>query len=441
MGAIFGDWTHRRSDAGGSRSLPAEVGRARLRVAWTWEAPNGARIDQVRTMGDFVVVAAMGSLEAPGWDHTTVFVLDGGKGKVLARRTLPDPVPVASLVLEGHAVHAIATTPGEPVFIYSLSMPDLRARMRRPVALEFAAQTDVLDAWALPGGGLWLELETGEGSRESTVDVDVRSARRLGYVAVCDPERACRALWMTVPGDGTIARDACESERGLFVPGDARLYKLDPTQTAATSPGTDGHEADEKSARPVGAIWACADVQSFACRTHAVARDGSVYAVHLGSANEKDLFAQVVAVDRATGVERYKTPIATIPGASGGELARLAFVGGKIAFQTLSEGGVPRSDVLLAERADAVAPVLVGARRRFVLDAALGDTLLAHATKANGRVVVALFSLASGKKLWGLRATMDASIETPDVGAGPLVYAGAGHILVKGEGRLVAIAV
>src|SRR5580692_7216548 len=115
-GAIFGDWTHRRGDAGGSRSLPADLERAKLRVVWSWEAPGSARIDQVRTMGGIIFVATMGTGEVPGWEHATLYAIDGAGGKVCARRTLPDPSPVAALAVQSHLVHAVSTRPDEPVY-------------------------------------------------------------------------------------------------------------------------------------------------------------------------------------------------------------------------------------------------------------------------------------------------------------------------------------
>src|SRR5205085_1297805 len=71
-----------------------------------------------------------------------------------------DPVPVAALVIEGGVVHAIATRKGEPIFWYALQAVDLLPRHRRLVHIDRDPRhEDVLDAWASPGGGLWLELE------------------------------------------------------------------------------------------------------------------------------------------------------------------------------------------------------------------------------------------------------------------------------------------
>jgi hypothetical protein len=414
-GAIFGDWTHRRGDAGGARSLAADLGSAKLRVAWTWDPPGGARIDQVRTSGDCVFVAAMATKGgAPGWDHATAYAIDAASGRVVARRELPDPVPVASLGVEGRLLTVIATRADELVHGYALSIPDLHPVARYSIALGEARRADVLDAWTLSGGGLWLELDEGETS----------------YASVADPSGASRVSARSVlrVGGAASARDACESERALFVPAgkdapDATvLFKLEPEEAARARP------------------WVKTDTLGAPCRAHALGREALVYAA-LAIETEEELCAEVIAVDRTTCVERWRTPASTFAGSFPGELARLAFVNGEVAMQCLSADGSPCSDLLLAGPSGSLEPVLLGAKRRFILDAALGGDLLAHDSKPDGRVVVAVFSAEGKAGLLGRRAKMHASIETPDVGSAPSVYAGAGKVLVKGERRLVAIRV
>ena len=56
-------------------------------------------------------------------------------------------------------------------------------------------------------------------------------------------------------------------------------------------------------------------------------------------------------------------------------------------------------------------------------------------------MLVAGFSAEGHGGILGRRVRMEFSVETPDVGGAPAVYAGAGKILVKGARRLVAIAV
>ena len=54
--------------------------------------------------------------KAPRWEHAVVYVLDARTGIEIARRVLPDPVPVGAMVVEDGVVHVISTRKGEPVF-------------------------------------------------------------------------------------------------------------------------------------------------------------------------------------------------------------------------------------------------------------------------------------------------------------------------------------
>jgi hypothetical protein len=164
-----------------------------------------------------------------------------------------------------------------------------------------------------------------------------------------------------------------------------------------------------------------------------------VYAAAFGDAG-RGIFAEVLALDRTTGVERWKTLVARFPSAGPGAATRLAHLNGEIVMQRLAADGLPCTDLLFAGPRGSFDTATLGTGRRFVLDASLGGSLLAHRSRADGRVLVAGFS-AEGRSLLGRRARMDFSIETPDVGGAPAVYAGAGKILVKGAKRLVAIAV
>ncbi|MBV9949294.1 MAG: hypothetical protein JOZ69_20765, partial [Myxococcales bacterium] len=135
---ILGDWTHRRGDPGGARAVPAEFDKPRPSIAWTWRPEHGGRVDQVRVVGQSVVVATMMPRDpnAPGWEHAVIYALDIRTGAELARRPLADPVPVAAMVVEGGLVHVVATRRGEPIFWYALSPADLVPQHRRIVNLE-----------------------------------------------------------------------------------------------------------------------------------------------------------------------------------------------------------------------------------------------------------------------------------------------------------------
>jgi hypothetical protein len=372
----------------------------------------------------------MASSEVPGWEHASLFAIDASNGRLTARRSLPDPVPVAALVLEEHRIHAVATRPSEPVFWYALTAPDLRPLHRVPTRIGDARHTDVLDAWALSDGGIWLELETGDGLG--------------GYVSLAETEpeeddsaSPRRAPFRAAAGGLPGARDACESGRSLFAPTDPlteqgggprdALVKLEP------------EAKDVGRTRPRRSTWGRLDPELRTSRSHALAAEGLVYAAAFGDAG-RGIFAQVMALDRTTGVERWKTPVSRFPSSGPGSATRLAHWNGEIVMQRLASDGVPCSDLIFAGRRGSFETATLGTGRRFVLDASLGSSLLAHRSKADGSVLVAGFSAEGHGGLLGRRARMEFSVETPDVGGAPAVYAGAGKILVKGARRLVAIA-
>src|SRR4051812_15670832 len=166
-GVILGAWTHRRGDVGGARSVSADVTRGRPRIAWSFRPAHRGRVDQVRIAGDLVYVATIGPSDpvAVGWEHATIYALEASTGRVVAERSLPDPVPVAAMIADGDVLHVLPTRQGEPVFWYALDAFDLRPKHRRPLLLDVAsidqgARWDVLDAWASADGGVWLELDS-----------------------------------------------------------------------------------------------------------------------------------------------------------------------------------------------------------------------------------------------------------------------------------------
>src|SRR5579859_4117917 len=100
---IRGDWTHRRGDAGGCRAVFAEIERPRPAIAWTWRPSHHGHIDQVRVVGEYVIVATMPPDDpaASGWEHAVLYALEIANGRECARRVLPDPVPIAAMVIGG----------------------------------------------------------------------------------------------------------------------------------------------------------------------------------------------------------------------------------------------------------------------------------------------------------------------------------------------------
>src|ERR1700733_10369455 len=108
---ILGEWTHRRGDAGGARAVPAEIDRPRPAIAWSWRPEHRGHVDQVRVVGQNVLVATMMPRDAgaPGWEPAVFYAIHARPGAEVPRRVLPDPVPVAAMVVESGVVHVVAT--------------------------------------------------------------------------------------------------------------------------------------------------------------------------------------------------------------------------------------------------------------------------------------------------------------------------------------------
>ena len=169
--------------------------------------------------GNTVVVATMMPRDpnAPRWEHAVIYVLDARTGVEIARRVLPDPVPVAAMVVEDGVVHVVSTLRDEPVFWYALTPGELVPLHRRIISIAGGLRhEDVLDAWGTPDGGLWLELD---------VTSDHEPARLPAYVfadqsgAPASPQvRTDRSATEGPP----FAHDACAGGHELFAPVDGR---------------------------------------------------------------------------------------------------------------------------------------------------------------------------------------------------------------------------
>ncbi len=405
--------------------MAAEIDKARPRIAWTFAPGDGTHVDQVRIAGDRVYVATMAPADpaAPGWERATVYVLEAPTGRVVARRELPDPVPVAAMILEGPLVHVLATRQGEPVYWYALSADDLSPRHRRALALDRAAHWDVLEAWASADGGVWMEL-------------DGATARRMYAFAKDDAVTlAPRAKEGAEPD--LAPRDACCVGHSLYAPtagawdeaGSSRppaVWQLSPDGAEAPSP------------------LASSDVTGPASHAHVLAGGGTVTAVAVaGDPNDRTqpraryTLVQASIVDRDTGVVRVQSPVERFAMRGAWDGARLARrPNGEVLFQCVDGEGVPSSDVWrLSASGELVAFPLP--RETLLLDAALGDSLLVHA-EVKGGVVVSAIDIDK-ERLLGKRAQTVWSIETPDLGGSTTVYAGAGHVFARGGEALAAI--
>jgi hypothetical protein len=432
---ILGDWTHRRGDAGGARAVAAEIDRPRPAVAWSWQPEHGGRVDQVRVTGTTVIVATMMPRDphAARWEHAVVYALDADTGAEIARRLLPDPVPVAAVVVQGGIVHVISTQRGEPIFWYALNAADLVPAHRRAVAIADGLQhDDVLDAWATPDGGLWLELDaTAEG----------RSERLRGY-AFADPDGGLATAHVNAGlshADGSsVAQDACAGAHELFVPAEGAWGG----RGGSTPPGicrldrTMSRDASEPT-------WVRATVVGPRSKVHTLESDGVVCAVAVAEDSAKPDHARVeiFAVDRGTGALRWRArddrlAIKTHVG-RGARAARRP--NGEVLFQSLDWDGAPCTSLLCARPDGRLDSIMLGARGRYVLDASLGDLALAHRENKDGRVELVGFAIDHEGRLLGRRAVPRWTIDVGEMGGATTVYAGAGAVVVRGARSVAAI--
>jgi hypothetical protein len=433
-GIILGDWTHRRGDVGGARAVSAEIARARPKIAWTFSPPHAGNVDQVRIAGELVYVATMqpGDPSAVGWEHATVYALEVATGRVVAARPLPDPVPVAAMIVDGSTLHVLATRHGEPVFWYALDAFDLRPRHRRALALDRAAHWDVLEAWASADGGLWMEIEASPGGR------------RTYAFALSERVTIAPGAGQPTSEDAAAPRDACCVGHMLYAPsagawdesGNAGtppvIWQLDPQ----AQPAAEGEAS-------VAAPWARTELTGPRSHAHALAAGGAVSAVAVAvdPAKERRALVQAIVVDRVSGVVRAQSPVERL--ATRGtcaESARLARrPNGDVIFQCVTAEGEPASDIWrVTPTGDLIAFPLP--RETMLLDAALGDALLMHAETRGGGAIIGAVDI-DRERLLGKRASTLWSIETPDLGGATTVYAGAGHVLARGAHAVAAIRV
>jgi hypothetical protein len=406
--------------------VAAHIERPRPSLAWTWRPEHGGQVDQVRVAGKSVLVATLapGDPRAPGWEHAVVYALDARTGTEVARRTLPDPVPVAAMVVEAGVLHVVATRRGEPIFWYALSPADLVPRHRRIVALS-ARHDDVLEAWAAADGGLWLELEAAVGD-------DARSA--LAYAFAGD-DAAQGTVWpqaTAADDDPPVSRDACAGGRDLFAPIDG-LWSHDPVPPSLARLG---HGEREEA-------WARATVVGPRAQIHAMGSDRVVCGVVLAEDPERADRARVEAfsADRASGAVAWRAHSDRVdvkPRLGVGARAACR-PNGEIVFQSVAADGTPCTPLLCARPDGKVDVIGLGTGGRYVLDAALGDLVLAHRTGKKGRVEVGGFAIDHEGRLLGRRAVLRWTIDAGDLGGGTTVYAGAGAVVVRGTRGVSAV--
>ena len=364
-----------------------------------------------------------------------VYALDCKTGVEVARRVLPDPVPVAALAVDGGLVHVVATRKGEPIFWYALSSTDLVPRHRRIIAIPPATRhDDVLDAWASPDGGLWFELVASIG----------RAARNVRSYVFADPAGAAHEVAtheVEATGDGPAsARNACAGGLQLFAPIDGKWTGGDGPLAPALSLLDPRPPEQSASGEPP---WARATLVGPRARIHAVGGEGVVCGVAAAEDPDKPERARIemFAVDRLSGVVRWRAQADRIAIKSHlGDAVRVARrPNGELLFQSLGSEGSPRTPLLCARPEGRIDEILLGARGRWVLDAALGDLVLAHREESDGGVEVGGFAIDQEGRLLGRRAVARWSIDAGDLGGGTTVYAGAGAVVVRGATAVCAV--
>jgi hypothetical protein len=83
--------------------------------------------------------------------------------------------------------------------------------------------------------------------------------------------------------------------------------------------------------------------------------------------------------------------------------------------------------------------IVLGARGRYILDAALGDIVLVHRENREGAVQVGGFAVDNEGRLLGRRAVARWTIDAGNLGGGSTVYAGAGAVVVRGARSICAV--
>jgi hypothetical protein len=375
---------------------------------------------------------------APGWEHAIVYALDAETGLEVGRRMLPDPVPVAAMVMDAGLVHIVATRRSEPIYWYALSLEDLAPKSRRILSLANGlCHDDVLDAWATPDGGLWLEVDVAD------VTLDGHSPSRA--YAFADSRGALTLAHREVDGARSegprVARDACAEGGDLFAPSEGAWSEAQERRPPTLSRLDSG--AAERQQSP----WARATVRGPRAALHALGGEGVIYGVTAAVDSDKTDRARVeaCAIDRATAAVRWRVTDerVAVRGQAGDAVRVARRSNGELVFQILGLDDLPCTPMLCAgpgSGADGrLGAILLGARGRFVLDAALGQLVLAHREKNEGRVEVAGFAIDRDGRLLGRRAIAAWTLEVGDLGGGATVYAGAGLIVVRGARGLCAV--
>ena len=344
-------------------------------------------------------------------------------GIEIARRVLPDPVPVAAMVVDDGVVHVVSTRKGEPIFWYALTPAELVPCHRRIVAVADGLQhDDVLDAWATPDGGLWLELDAAARGRRRCACEASRSPTPSGGPV------APRVNEGRLAAEGPpVAHDACAGGHELFVPLDGRWSgetRLDAPRASRGSTAAAARARRRRLGLGHGRRPAIEDPRARRRRRRLRRRDR-------GGPGQ-------TGPDARRGVRRRSDlggrPLARERRSPGDQAA----AGGLGARRPPPERGGPLPEPRPrrrppARRSSARVPTAASTRSCSGRAAATcstrpsGDLVLAHRENKDGRVEVGGFAIDLEGRLLGRRAVPRWTIDLGDLGGAATVYAGAGR--------------
>jgi hypothetical protein len=436
MSALVGDWTHRRGDLRGTRFVRGAVGDWKPKVAFTWRPAHGGRVDQVRLVGDAILVVSMPP-GPPGWTHALVHVLDGKTGKERAVRRLPDPAPVGAIAIGPRAVHVAVAGDAVAPYHYALDRETLRPIRRSALPLTTSGlEDDVLDLWAPSDDRVAFEVELG-----------AERARRFGWVDLPTRRGALRphAAGLAAGDRGGPPRDGALSGEYLVV---AVPAIAGPPVTPAglarmgLAEVSDALEGARASSLPPESVWVHSTLERPTVACAVVGGESSVTGVFAAVAadGDSDLDVEVQTIDRATSVVRHQlvARMAGAPGKTFGGFRAVRTPDGSLFLQPVLVGG-PAWGLALKVGSGAASPdgVLLGARGSQ-LAFGTDDALVVVREKAAGLVTLTALDANAGGGLQGRRAKALWALDVPEVGDGVAVYAGpAGVVLRSSKGLTV----
>lgn len=429
MSALTTDWSHRRGDLLGSRFVRGTLGDWKPKVAWSWAPAHGGRVDQVRTVGESIVVVTMPP-GPPGWTHAIVHVLDGKSGKERAARRLPDPAPVGALAVGPRSIHVAVAGDAVAPYHYALDRETLRPQRRTALPLVTnGLEDDVLDLWAPSDERVAFEVELG-----------AERARRFGWVDLPSRRGSLRAheAGMHAGDRGGPPRDGAISGEYLVIPVPS-IEGPPPTAAGAQRMGIaevgDGGEGPRPSNLPPEGVWFRSSLERTSAAGTVVGGESSVTCAFAALApdTEAELDVEVLTIDRATSVvrQRHAARLSGAPARAFSGFRAVRTPTGQLFLQPVVAGGAAWGLALkLPNGAGAPDGVLLGARGTS-LCFGTEDALVVLREKAAGIATLTALDLQSSGGLQGRRAKSLWSFDVPDAGEGLAVYAGQPGIVLR----------